>query len=251
MADEQQVNAGAPAGGTAPGGTPPPAGGPPPGAAAAQGFDKDPDHADDDCGKSPHGDGYTGWVGAVVAVALQALLTASLAYMVIAFFPTQLGPKQVNYFGANLTLGRDTLLFIVVLAAGALGGSAHSMRSLFWYFGNANLRRRWMLMYTGLPFVGGLIALFFYLLLRGGLLASQNGSTDLNPYGFTAVGAVVGLFSEQAAEMLLNVFSTMFSASPPGKDPARPTPAAPKDTPPPTTPTTPPTAPTPPPDAPA
>jgi hypothetical protein len=214
MADEQQVNAG---GAPPPGGEPPAGGTPPSAGAPAPGFDADPDHTDDKCGESPHGASFTGWAGAVVAVAIQALLTASLVYMIIAFFPDK-GFKTVNYFGANLTLGRDTLLFIVVLAAGALGGSAHSMRSLFWYFGNANLRRRWMLMYTGLPFVGGLLALFFYLLLRGGLLASQNGAADLNPYGFTAVGAVVGLFSEQAAEMLLKVFSTMFSATPSGAD---------------------------------
>jgi hypothetical protein len=191
-------------------------------------IDTDPDHTDG--GK--HGDSrvgltHTGWFGAIVALVVQGLLTASLAYMVIAFFPTELGAKKVNYFGANLVLGRDTLLFIVVLAAGALGGSAHSMRSLFWYFGNADLRRRWMLMYTGLPFVGGLLALFFYLLLRGGLLASQNNSGDLNAYGFTAVGAVVGLFSEQASTMLLKVFSTMFSTVPPGADHVPPVPPPP------------------------
>jgi hypothetical protein len=178
----------------------------------------DPDNTEVKPGPSTVGDSYAGWFGVLVSMIIHGLLTASLVYMVIAFFPNESGAKTANYFGANLTLGRDTLIFIVVLAAGALGGTAHSLRSLFWYFGNASLRRRWMLMYTGLPFVGGLLALFFYLLLRGGLLATQATGSDINAYGFAAVGAVVGLFSEQAALKLLDVFSTLFSTVTKGSD---------------------------------
>jgi hypothetical protein len=186
--------------------------------AGSSGVDGGPDNQLVKPGPGKAGADFVHSFGVICALAFQILLAALLAYMLIAFFPTKDDKKEVNYLGVNFWLGRDTLLFVVVITAGALGGITHSLRSLFWYFGNAWLRRRWMLMYLGLPSVGGLFALFFYLLLRGGLLATQASGTDINAYGFAAVGAVVGLFSEQSALKLLDVFSSLFARVQQGSD---------------------------------
>jgi hypothetical protein len=49
-----------------------------------------------------------------------------------------------------------------------------------------------------------------YFVIRGGFLASATGTAELNPWGFVAVAALVGLFSKQATNKLDELFSTMF-----------------------------------------
>jgi hypothetical protein len=49
-----------------------------------------------------------------------------------------------------------------------------------------------------------------YFVIRGGFLASATGTEELNPWGFVAVAALVGLFSKQATNKLDELFSTMF-----------------------------------------
>ena len=118
----------------------------------------------------------------------------------------------------NVTLGRDSQLFVVVAAAGALGSDVHALRSLFRYVGYDPFRYRWMLMYVTLPFTGAALALITYLLLRGGLTSSNSGSGAVNPYGVTAIGALVGLFSDQTIQKLRQVFSTLLAPAEQGKD---------------------------------
>jgi hypothetical protein len=128
--------------------------------------------------------------------------------------------------GVHVSLPAENDLFALVALAGAIGGFIHSMRSVSWYVGNRTLRRSWLLLYALLPAVGALMATVFYLVLRGGLVAGQDAATDINPYGVTAIAALVGLFSSQASEKLKAVFETLLSKPPPGSDntpPARPT----------------------------
>ena len=53
------------------------------------------------------------------------------------------------------------------------------------------------------------LAVVVYLVLRGGFLTGVS-SSNLNPYGFVAMAALVGLFSKQATNKLDELFSTMF-----------------------------------------
>jgi hypothetical protein len=55
------------------------------------------------------------------------------------------------------------------------------------------------------------LALVVYLVLRGGLTTSLASSADINPYGITAVAALVGMFSRQTVEKLLAVFETLLA----------------------------------------
>jgi IPT/TIG domain len=57
---------------------------------------------------------------------------------------------------------------------------------------------------------------------RGGLIVvtTQSSSDTVNPFGFAAIGGLVGLFSSQAAEWLKRIFEQVFTAAPKGKDAA-------------------------------
>ncbi len=122
-----------------------------------------------------------------------------------------------RFLGFSASLSLDDNLLLLAVLAGALGAVIHSVRSIAWYVGQRNLKRAWTLYYVTLPVVGAMLALLVYLLIRGGLISS--GSTaDVNPYGIAAISALVGLFSQQAAQMLLQVFSTIFAKDPKGKN---------------------------------
>jgi hypothetical protein len=128
----------------------------------------------------------------------------------------------VRLFGFRLQPDREARLFMVVALAGALGGLIHALRSLTWYAGNRNLRYSWMMTYYLRPIVGAGLATITYVVLRGGLvLVTTQASPDVvNPFGFAAFGALVGLFSVQASEWLKRVFEQVFVQAPKGKDPA-------------------------------
>jgi IPT/TIG domain len=128
----------------------------------------------------------------------------------------------VQLFGARLQVDREARLFIVVALAGALGGLVYALRSLTWYVGNRNLKYSWMMTYYLQPIVGAAMATITYVVLRGGLVVvtTQTSSDVVNPFGFAAFGALVGLFSAQAAEWLKRIFEQVFTPAMKGKDPA-------------------------------
>jgi hypothetical protein len=198
------------------------------------------------------GRGRVGPVGIVLTAAVLLSLTLVLLYGLIQFWPSaspaatsaattttastttvggQAAPGStvqavaepaVRFFGATLSLSREGRLFVIVLLAGALGGIVHSLRSLYWYVGNRNLRYSWLLMYATLPITGAALALIAYVVLRGGLTTNFASSQDISPFGMAAVAALVGLFSRETAEKLKAVFETLLAPAEKGKDQAVP-----------------------------
>jgi hypothetical protein len=73
-------------------------------------------------------------------------------------------------------------------------------------------------MYATVPFVAAVLALIFYLLLRGGLVSTRTSSDDISPYGMAAFAALVGLFSRQTAAKLKVVFETLLAPGEKGAD---------------------------------
>src|SRR4029450_11629257 len=168
------------------------------------------------------GQGRVGPVGIVLTAAVLLSLTLVLLYGFIQFWPPapaattgaastttstmtaggqpaagttgQAGEESsVRFFGATLNLSQEGQLFVIVLLAGALGGMVHTLRSLYWYVGNRNLRYSWLLMYATLPITGAALALIAYVVLRGGLTTTFASSQDISPFGMAAVAALVGL----------------------------------------------------------
>jgi len=70
-------------------------------------------------------------------------------------------------------------------------------------------------MYILLPFVGALLALGFYFLIRGGFFPQAKADQG-NPTAFAALAFLMGLFTAQAAMKLKQVFETIFSPAPAG-----------------------------------
>jgi len=109
------------------------------------------------------------------------------------------------------------LIFIVVMA-GALGSMVHVLRSLYWYVGNRELVWSWLAMYFLLPFVGSTLALVFYFVIRGGFFSPKATIEQTSPFGFAGLGALVGMFSEQAVLKLKEVAETLLAKPEAGED---------------------------------
>jgi hypothetical protein len=153
----------------------------------------------------------------VTAVLLLAAATGLITAL-ISLWPVGINPVVGDFLGLPVRLDQEHATFLVITLSGALGGIIHTLRSLYWYVGNRSFRRSWLLLYPCVPVVGSALAVIFYIVVRGGLLSTQVASTDLNPYGFAAIAALVGLFSSEAISKLKQVFSTIFSPAEEGKD---------------------------------
>ena len=157
----------------------------------------------------------------LVLVVLVVLVCFAL-YALWAFWPTGTalkdGSKTVHFLSMSRSVSAEHLIFVVVAAAGVLGGLMHSMRSFAWYSGNGFLKWRWLPYFALMPVVGGATATVVYLVIRGGFFGGSASSQDVNPYSFAAVGALVGLFTEEALEMLKKIATQVFSEAPQGAD---------------------------------
>ncbi|KRB46534.1 hypothetical protein ASD90_22650 [Terrabacter sp. Root181] len=163
----------------------------------------------------------------VIIATLMALTAAFALYALWSFWPAPLpaasatavpGPTTFTYFRWDTTLTRDQQYFVIVAVAGVIGAMLHGLRSLAKYVGERKFVRSWIASYLLLPFVGAIIATIVYLVLRAGLLPGANSASQPDPFGITAIAALVGWFSAQAAEKMKDVFQTLFKAPDAGSD---------------------------------
>lgn len=112
----------------------------------------------------------------------------------------------------------EVRMLLIVAMAGALGGLMHALRSVYWYVGHQTLVRRWVPMYILLPFVGAILGIVFYLVIRGGFFSPQATAEQTSPFGFAALAALAGMFSEQAVLKLKQVFETLLTKAPKGEN---------------------------------
>jgi hypothetical protein len=163
----------------------------------------------------------------VVLVALSALAL----YGLWAFWPSEgtktvPAEKTVHFFGTTHRLSRESLFFVMVAFAGALGGMVHGLRSLAVYTGNRALKWSWVPFYLVKPVLGAAVGTLFYVILRAGLFSPSTNARDTSPYGFAAVAALAGLFSDQALEKLKKVAEEFFEKLEPQADHVSNAPAA-------------------------
>lgn len=109
-----------------------------------------------------------------------------------------------------------SVLFMMVIMAGALGGSIHALRSLYWYAGQGSLIWRWVPMYFVLPFIGAAMAMIFSLLIFAGFVDNNTGRSQA--LFIIAVAGLVGMFSQQAALKLTDVANAFFTKPGGGRD---------------------------------
>ena len=159
------------------------------------------------------------WIVAFTVLLL--VLAAALLYGLWAFWPLGLeivpgdrSEERCTYFGLDFTVSTEGIYFVTVALAGALGGVVHTLRSFSMYVGTRQLRWSWVPFNLLLPLVGALGGTLFYLVFRAGLFSSSTSTSDASPFGFAAIAALVGLFSEQAVEKLRQIARQVFTEAP-------------------------------------
>ena len=131
--------------------------------------------------------------------------------------PTPLPERTpIAVFGWNFEIWDEVRLLLIVILAGALGSLVHTVRSVYWYVGNRKLKWSWLAKYVLQPFAGSALAVIFYLVVRGGFFSPQTTFENTSPFGFAALAALVGLFSEQAVLKLKTVAETVLERPAPG-----------------------------------
>ncbi len=127
-------------------------------------------------------------------------------------------PQQASLFWRKFVLYNDARLFVLVLLAGALGACVHALRSISWYVGNRGFVTSWLLYYYLRPFMGLGLAAIFYFVVRGGFFSPTANFSETSPFGFCALAALIGLFSENAVLKLKDIADVFFVKPKSGAD---------------------------------
>jgi hypothetical protein len=102
-------------------------------------------------------------------------------------------------------------LILLVLFTGVLASCVYGLKSFGDYAGEQQLQSNWYWFYMAKPFIGAGMAFVFYLVVRAGFLAGTTADIKaVNPFGFVAIAALVGLYSDKALQKLGDVFDTLF-----------------------------------------
>jgi hypothetical protein len=116
-------------------------------------------------------------------------------------------------WGVEYTITLELRLILLVIVVGGFAACISGMKSFADYVGEDKLSSKWYWFYYAEPFVGAGLAFVFYLVMRGGLLTGTNADIKaVNPFGFAAVAALVGMFSDAAFRKLNEIFDTLFQA---------------------------------------
>lgn len=111
--------------------------------------------------------------------------------------------------------GADARLLVMVMVAGGLGSFVHIAKSFGDFVGNDRFMASWIWWYILKPFIGMILAVMIYLVIRGGFLTASTTteSSNVNLYGLIAMACLAGMFSKQATDKLGELFDTLFRTS--------------------------------------
>ncbi len=105
----------------------------------------------------------------------------------------------------------DPFILLIVLA-GAVGGTLHGMTSLAEHSGRRTLKHGWGPYYVGLPVTGAGMALAIYYILRGGIAGFSVSNATAPEATYLAWAVLAGLFSSNALDKLGDVFDALFQS---------------------------------------
>lgn len=166
-----------------------------------------------------------GPIGIVLTASYLIVLSILLLVAIIQFWPSS-GAMRSSTEPAQRTgfllwifyLSNEGRLLLIVVLAGALGGQVRSLRSLAWYVGNKQLKRSWLSQYILTPFVGAILAVVSYFIIRAGFCPANSTIQQVNIFGFAGLATIVGIASEPVALKLKQVANTLFTKPIQGKD---------------------------------
>ena len=134
------------------------------------------------------------------------------------------GPHQVSLLGWSFTVSPERRILLCVAFCGLLGGSIRMLLRIRGDFTSPRVSPRYVPWYFLTPPIGAILATGFYLVVRGGFLASGTSTDNVNVFAFGGTGVLVGLFAEVAAGRLEAAFSGAFASRRQPNDPGAETP---------------------------
>ncbi len=161
---------------------------------------------------------YTIGLYFVIALYLMFVMVGA-GYIFVTLWPSQpitsgaafTGNVTVNLRFVSWTISEETRVLGLVLTAGVIGAVTYGLYAEFVHIVRRDFNRRWTLWYFARPFVGGFFALIFYLFLRGGLLSIGTSASQLNVFVFSAISALVGMFSEETLAKFKSIAESMLT----------------------------------------
>ena len=128
--------------------------------------------------------------------------------------PDDLARSQPLALGgwSPLSISPEQRVLLVVGFSGLLGGSIQTLLRFREEFkaGPAELDRWRMPWYFLTPPTGAILAIAFYLVVRGGFLASGTSAADVNLFAFAGIDVLVRLFADLATSKLEKAFNTVY-----------------------------------------
>lgn len=159
-------------------------------------------------------------------------LALLLAYLLISLWPRNYPEfPPAGLFSADGALkndaqclgdwcpGPDARLLAMVMIAGGLGSFVHIAKSFGDFVGNERFMASWIWWYILKPFIGMILAVVLYLVIRGGFLtvsssgAAAGGTVNINLYGLMGMACLAGMFAKQATDKLSELFDVLFKTS--------------------------------------
>ncbi|MFC6019215.1 hypothetical protein ACFP2T_23770 [Plantactinospora solaniradicis] len=123
------------------------------------------------------------------------------------------GPSRLHLLNwSSGTISPEQRILLCVAFCGLLGGSIRMLLRIRGDFTSPQVESRYIPWYFLTPPIGAILAVGFYLVVRGGFLASGTSVENVNVFAFGGTGVLVGLFAEVAADRLEGAFSGGFSA---------------------------------------
>ena len=173
-------------------------------------------------GSVPAGKLWTTLTGVYLIV-----LVVFLFYLLFAFWPSPSNPAatpppkegtqltdaltDVDILWWTAKISFEKRLIFLVIIAGALGSYVAAAVSFVDYAGNKKLKRSWLWWYYLRPFTGSVLAVMFYMIIKGGLISASFDAQSLSRFGIVGFAGLVGLFSKQAIDKLNEIFNVVFT----------------------------------------
>lgn len=147
------------------------------------------------------------------------ILPVLLTCLLVAIWPSPFTPqgKTAPELRSlwNFTDQVEVRLLMIVLVSGALGSAVSAARTYANFHGLGRYEPNWTWWYLMKVPIGMGLALFLYMVVRGGLFSASLGDSGAvmdtaNPFGFAALGALAGMFAKEASDKLEEIFKAVF-----------------------------------------
>lgn len=121
------------------------------------------------------------------------------------------GPGRLRLLAWSWAISPERRILLCVAFCGLLGGSIRMLLRIREDLTSTQVEWRYIPWYFLTPPIGAILAVGFYLVVRGGFLASGTSVENVNVFAFGGTGVLVGLFAEVATDRLESAFSGAFA----------------------------------------